>query len=312
MRILLAAPRGYCAGVEMALAALDATLARHGAPVHCYHQIVHNRWLVAHYEARGVTFVNEVDEVPPGGVLVFSAHGVSPAVRARAQARGLTVIDATCPLVHKVHAEARRYAQRGDAIVYVGHAGHDEAVGVTGEAPDAVRLVEHEEDVARLEVADGQRVVCLTQTTLSVDDTRQLLVALRRRFPQLQAPPQEDICYATQNRQEAVRRLAAHADVALVVGSVNSSNSKRLCEVAASQGARAYLFDTLAEIDPSWLADAETVVLTAGASAPEQLVEETLAWLVARFGATVEHHVLLEEDVHFNLPPQLRAAAPTP
>src|SRR5688500_14025042 len=221
MRVLLAAPRGYCAGVEMALAALDAALARHGAPVHCYHQIVHNRPLVAHYEARGVVFVDDVSDVPPGGVLVFSAHGVSPAVREAARARGLAVVDATCPLVHKVHAEARRYARRGDTIVYVGHHGHDEAVGVQGEAPDAMVLVETVDDVAALRLDADAPLAVLTQTTLAVDDTRTVLDALRRRFPLAQAPAQEDICYATQNRQEAVRQLATGADVVLVLGSEN-------------------------------------------------------------------------------------------
>lgn len=306
MKVRLAAPRGYCAGVEMALAALDAALTRYGTPIYCFHQIVHNRYLVARYEARGVVFVDDIECVSPGSVVIFSAHGVAPSVRERALALGLTVVDATCPLVQKVHAEARRFQRRGQAIVLVGHRGHDETVGVQGEAPDSVIVVENEADVEQLDVADPARVAILTQTTLSVDDTRHVVEAIRRRYPLVEAPAHEDICYATQNRQEAVRKLAAGADVALVIGSTNSSNSCRLAEVAVAQGARAYLVDGPSEIDVDWLTGAGIVVLTAGASVPETLVEETVAWLEEHFDADVERHVILTEDVRFNLPPEIR------
>jgi 4-hydroxy-3-methylbut-2-enyl diphosphate reductase len=312
MKVLLARPRGYCAGVEMALAALDAALVRFGAPIHCYHQIVHNRYLVAHYESRGVVFVDDVARVPAGSVVVFSAHGVAPAVREQARAQGLTVVDATCPLVAKVHAEARQFDRAGFTIVLVGHRGHDETVGVQGEAPDAVVVVENEADVERLVVTDPARVAYVTQTTLSVDDTRQVIDALRRRFPLIRAPAQEDICYATQNRQEAVRHLSAWADVAIVIGSANSSNSRRLAEVAEARGARAYLVDGPDDIDPSWLVSAKTVVLTAGASVPEALVEKTLGWLRERFGALIEQHVVREEHVRFNLPLEVRSVVSVP
>lgn len=306
MRILLAAPRGFCAGVNMAIECLELALSRFGAPIYVYHEIVHNKWVVEHFRSQGVVFVNGLDEVPPGSHLLYSAHGVSPQLRRQAEKRSLKTIDATCPLVTKVHREAIRFASEGYTIVLIGHAGHDEVVGTMGEAPAAIRLVADVEEVDRLEIPGDSKVAYLTQTTLSVDDAAQIIGRLKERFPQIIGPARDDICYATQNRQEAVRTLAREADMALVIGSQNSSNSQRLAELARAQGIAAYLIDGAAEIDPAWFNGDETVLVTAGASAPETVVQECVAALQSQFNATVEPRVVREEDVHFVLPRELR------
>lgn len=306
MRILLAAPRGFCAGVNMAIECLELALSRFGAPIYVYHEIVHNKWVVEHFRSQGVVFVNGLDEVPPGSHLLYSAHGVSPQLRRQAEERSLKTIDATCPLVTKVHREAIRFASEGYTIVLIGHAGHDEVVGTMGEAPAAIRLVADAEEVDQLEIPDDSKVAYLTQTTLSVDDAAQIIGRLKERFPDIVGPARDDICYATQNRQEAVRTLAREADIALVIGSQNSSNSQRLAELARSQDIAAYLIDGAAEIDPAWFNGDETVLVTAGASAPETVVQECVAALQSQFNATVEPRVVREEDVHFVLPRELR------
>jgi 4-hydroxy-3-methylbut-2-enyl diphosphate reductase len=308
MKVLLANPRGFCAGVVMAIDALDRALELLGAPIYVYHEIVHNKYVVDRFRRQGVVFVDSLEEVPEGSNLLYSAHGVSPEIRRVSQARRLNAIDATCPLVTKVHLEAIKFAKLHYTIVLIGHEGHDEVIGTMGEAPDRIVLVETPEDVERLQVSDPNKLAYLTQTTLSVDDANRVIDALRRRFPNIHSPPKDDICYATQNRQEAVRELSAEADVILVVGSQNSSNSQRLAELARERGVPAYLIDHAGEIDPTWLENADTVMVTAGASAPEQLVSECLEWLRARYGAEIEHRVVREEDVYFPLPKQLRRA----
>jgi 4-hydroxy-3-methylbut-2-en-1-yl diphosphate reductase len=300
--VVLASPRASCAGVERAVEIVEQALERYGPGVHVRKQIVHNAHVVAALERRGAVFVEEVDEVPEGAPLVFSAHGVSPAVRAAAAERELDVIDATCPLVNKVHAEARRFARDGFTIVLVGHEGHEEVDGTLGEAPDCVRVVADVGDVATLEVEDPDRVAYLTQTTLAVDETDEVVAALRARFPRLAGPNSSDICYATQNRQDAVKVLAASSDVILVVGSANSSNSRRLVEVAERHGARAHLIDDERAIDPAWLAGARTVGLTAGASAPEALVQRVLAALRSLGDTRVVERPTTRETVRFKLP----------
>ncbi len=307
MKVLLASPRGFCAGVNMAIESLDLALASLAPPIYVYHEIVHNKYVVEHFKARGVTFVDDLSEVPLGATLLFSAHGVSPEIRRAARERNLCAIDATCPLVTKVHLEAVKYAQHGYTILLIGHEGHDEVIGTMGEAPEAIILVETPEDVATLEVADESKVAYLTQTTLSVDDANRIIRRLKERFPQISAPPKDDICYATQNRQEAVSLLASEADVALVLGSQNSSNSQRLAELARERGIRAHLVDGPDDLDPNWFAGAETVLVTAGASAPEQVVEQCLDWLRDRFGATIEPRSIREESVSFPLPRELRS-----
>jgi 4-hydroxy-3-methylbut-2-enyl diphosphate reductase len=304
--VLLAAPRGYCAGVDRAVDAVERALAKHGPPVYVRKQIVHNLHVVRDLEAKGAIFVEEETEVPEGAVVVLSAHGVAPEVYRNAEARGLRVIDATCPLVTKVHLEARRFAAEDRTIVLVGHAGHEEVVGTTGQAPDRTVLVQSLEDARSLEVDDPGKLSYLTQTTLSVDETNGIIEVLRRRFPEIQGPPREDICYATQNRQDAVKEVARRADVVLVIGSRNSSNSNRLAEVARQQGTTAYLVDDEAEADPAWLEGARTVGLTSGASAPEWLVERMLAWLAARGFADVQQVAVTEESVRFSLPAGVR------
>jgi len=306
MRIVLAAPRGFCAGVNMAIASLRLAIKRFGTPLYVYHEIVHNKWVVERFRRRGVVFVDDLDEVPEGAHLLYSAHGVSPAVRLRAAQRRLKTVDATCPLVLKVHTDAVRFARRGYTIVLIGHAGHDEVVGTMGEAPEAIRLVQTPEDVDGLEVSGPEKLAYLAQTTLSVDDAAQIVTRLRERFPQIKGPPKAHICYATQNRQEAVRALSGEADIVLVVGSRNSSNSLRLAEVARSQGVVAHLVDGTADMEPAWFSGKETVVLTAGASAPEELVQECVEWLHERFGASVEAHTVRKERVRFPLPELLR------
>jgi 4-hydroxy-3-methylbut-2-enyl diphosphate reductase len=308
MRVLLAGPRGFCAGVNMAIESLQRALELFGAPLYVYHEIVHNKWVVQRFRRQGVLFVEDLDDVPPGSNLLYSAHGVSPEIRRKSAERRLRAIDATCPLVTKVHREAIRFAREGYTIVLIGHAGHDEVIGTMGEAPEAVRLVGNVEEVDQLDVPDTQKVAYLTQTTLSVDDAAEIIARLKERFPEIVGPPREDICYATQNRQEAVRLLAQEADAALIVGSQNSSNSQRLAELARSQGIPSYLIDGPAEIDPAWFNGDETVLVTAGASAPESIVQQCVDRLVERFDAAVELHSVREEEVHFVLPQELRAA----
>ncbi len=306
MHIFLVQPRGFCAGVRMALQTLERALERFGRPVYVYHEIVHNRWVVEDFRRRGAVFVDELSQVPSGAYLIFSAHGVSPAVRAQAAARGLKVIDATCPLVTKVHREALRFAQQDYQILLIGHAGHDEIVGVMGEAPRAIRLIQSVEDVDRLEVAPEAKVAYLTQTTLSKQEVEKIVARLRARFPHIVGPAKDDICYATQNRQEAVRLLAPEVQVALVVGSANSSNSRRLAEIAQAQGVPAYLIDAPQDLRLEWFQGDECVLLTAGASAPEHLVAECVGWLQQHFQATVQERIIREEHVQFLLPPELR------
>jgi len=311
MKIILASPRGFCAGVNMAIESLELAIERFGTPIYVYHEIVHNKIVVEHFKNRGVVFVDDLDLVPEGAVVLFSAHGVAPQVREVAKERKLFAIDATCPLVTKVHLEAIRYAKAGYTIVLIGHEGHDEVIGTMGEAPEAIVLVQTPEDVATLEVKDPAKLAYLTQTTLSVDDANRIIAALREQFPQITAPPKEDICYATQNRQEAVRNLAEEADVVLVLGSQNSSNSQRLTEIARERGVTAYLLDHAGEIGSDWFQGNETVLITAGASAPENVVQECVASLQDRFGATVETRFVRHEDVHFPLPRELRTLAKT-
>lgn len=306
--VLLAAPRGFCAGVVRAVEIVDLALDCFEPPIYVRREIVHNLHVVKSFENRGVRFVQELSEVPDGCTVVFSAHGVSPAVRAAGVARRLNVIDATCPLVTKVHLEAIRFAKLGYEILLIGHAGHEEVEGTTGEAPGRITLVASVAEAEVLEVEDPDRVAFLTQTTLSVEDTRPIVEALRRRFPRIQSPAKDDICYATQNRQLAVRALAREAPVILVVGSRNSSNSNRLVEEAELAGARAYLVDDVGHVDPAWLAGIETVGLTSGASAPEFLVEEILLWLRGLGATEVRDVFTVREDVSFPLPPELQRA----
>jgi 4-hydroxy-3-methylbut-2-enyl diphosphate reductase len=307
MKVILANPRGFCAGVNMAIDVVDEALRLRGPPIYVYHEIVHNRHVVEDFQRRGVTFVNDVTEVPPGSVLVYSAHGISPAVRNEAKARRLVEVDATCPLVTKVHLEVLKFAREGYTIVFVGHRRHDEAVGTVGEAPDSVVVVEGPEDVATLQVRDPEKVAYVTQTTLSVSDAVRTIAALKARFPSIKAPPKDDICYATTNRQSAVTEMAPDADVVLVIGSRNSSNSQRLVDRAREAGRSAYLIDDESELDPRWLDRAGTVFITAGASAPERLVQALIDRLRREFGAEVEERTLVEEDVSFAPPKSLRS-----
>ena len=308
MKIILASPRGFCAGVNMAIETLDLAIQLHGTPIYVYHEIVHNKYVVEQFRARGAVFVDELSEVPEGGHLLFSAHGVSPEIRQIAKQRKLRTIDATCPLVTKVHLEAIRYAKAGYTIVLIGHEGHDEVVGTMGEAPESIQLVETPDDVDRLQVPDPRKLAYLTQTTLSVDDANRIIDRLRQQFPHINSPPKEDICYATQNRQEAVKLLSREADVVLVLGSQNSSNSQRLAELATENGVPAHLIDNREDIDLGWFTGGETVLITAGASAPELVVEGCVDFLREQFEATVELRSVREEDVHFPLPRELRAA----
>ena len=306
MQIILAAPRGFCAGVNMAIESLEMALERFGAPVYVYHEIVHNKWVVDDFSQRGVVFVDDLEQIPPGSNVLYSAHGVSPEIRRVAAGRQLNTVDATCPLVTKVHREAIRYAREGYTIILIGHEGHDEVIGTVGEAPDAIRLVDDEGDVDKLDVADDDKIAYLTQTTLSVDDASRIIARLRERFPHIQGPAKDDICYATQNRQEAVRLLAEQADVVLVVGSQNSSNSQRLAEIARTAGISAYLIDGPEDIRLTWFNGDETVVITAGASAPENLVQRCVTYLQETYDAEVRTHSVREENVHFILPRELR------
>ncbi|MEI8066423.1 MAG: 4-hydroxy-3-methylbut-2-enyl diphosphate reductase [Actinomycetes bacterium] len=306
-KVLLAAPRGYCAGVDRAVVTVEKSLELYGAPVYVRKQIVHNKHVVATLEARGAIFVDETDEVPEGAIVVFSAHGVSPAVHADAAARNLKTIDATCPLVTKVHHEVKRFAAEDLDILLIGHAGHEEVEGTAGEAPSNVIVVDGLDHIAEVQVRDPNRVAWLSQTTLSVDETLETVAALRKRFPNLMDPPSDDICYATQNRQVAIKEIAPKADLVLVVGSVNSSNSVRLVEVSLEYGAKAaYLVDFAAEVQEEWLNGVETIGVTSGASVPEILVTDLLKWLAARGFSDVETVTAMEEHLLFAIPAELR------
>jgi 4-hydroxy-3-methylbut-2-en-1-yl diphosphate reductase len=306
-RVLLAAPRGYCAGVDRAVIAVEKALDHYGAPVYVRKEIVHNKHVVTGLEKRGAIFVDEVDEVPEGSTLVFSAHGVSPAVVKASEARGLNTIDATCPLVTKVHREVQRFAAEEYDILLIGHEGHEEVEGTAGEAPDHVQLVDGEEGIQNAKVKDPKKVIWLSQTTLSVDETMETVLKLREKFPTLQNPPSDDICYATQNRQVAIKKVGSESDLVLVIGSANSSNTVRLVEVALEAGAKAaYRIDYASEIKEEWFEGVETVGVSSGASAPEELVDEVLEYLEKRqFGKPIEI-TTAEEDVQFSLPKELR------
>jgi 4-hydroxy-3-methylbut-2-enyl diphosphate reductase len=309
VKIILANPRGFCAGVNMAIESLERALELYGTPLYVYHEIVHNRHVVERFRARGVVFVDRIEDVPEGGNVLYSAHGVAPFIRKIAGQRRLHAIDATCPLVTKVHLEAVRFAREGYTILLIGHEGHDEVIGTMGEAPASICLVQDVADVDRLQLPANARVAYLTQTTLSVDDAEVIIGALRRRFPHIVGPSRDDICYATQNRQEAVKDLVPEADLVMVLGSQNSSNSQRLAELARSMGKPAYLIDSVKEIDDAWFRGVNAVVITAGASAPEEVVEECLAYLRQHHGATVESRTVREEHVSFPLPRELRVLA---
>jgi 4-hydroxy-3-methylbut-2-en-1-yl diphosphate reductase len=306
-RILLAAPRSFCAGVDRAIEIVELALEQRGAPVYVRKQIVHNEHVVADLERRGAIFVEELDQIPAGATTVFSAHGVSPAVRETAAERGLDVIDATCPLVSKVHAEARRFAAAGNTVFLIGHEGHEEIEGTYGEAPEAMLLVQDIHEAERIEAPDPERVTFLTQTTLAVDETAQIVDVLKERYPALRGPSSDDICYATTNRQQAVREIAHESDLVIVVGSRTSSNSLRLVEVAEREGTPAYLVDDETEVDAAWLAGATTVGLSAGASAPERLVTGIIEAIDALGGAEVEERTTTTESLRFRLPQQVRS-----
>jgi 4-hydroxy-3-methylbut-2-enyl diphosphate reductase len=308
-RVLLASPRGFCAGVERAVDTVERALHLYGAPVYVRKQIVHNKHIVDDLERRGAIFVDTVADVPGGATLVFSAHGISPAVRNEAAERKLNTIDATCPLVTKVHTQARRYADAGYAIAFIGHAGHEEVEGTMGEAPEAITLVEDVGDARRVDLPTDRPLAYITQTTLSLDETREIVAVLRARYPQIVAPAKEDICYATSNRQWAVKELLGEVELLLVIGSTNSSNSKRLVEVARAAGIDAHLLDDVTEIDEAWLEGVDTVGLTSGASAPERLVREVCDWFRARGVDDIAEFSSAFEDVVFRLPVELRRAA---
>ncbi len=307
MHIILANPRGFCAGVNMAIDGLEKALELFGAPLYVYHEIVHNRPVVERFRKRGVVFVDSIEEIPEGATVLYSAHGVAPGIREASIRRNLRAIDATCPLVTKVHMEAVRYAKAGYTIVLIGHEGHDEVIGTMGEAPHHIVLVQDVPDVEKLDLPSDAKVAYLTQTTLSVDETLDIIAALRKRFPQIMGPSRADICYATQNRQEAVKDLSDDANVVLVLGSRNSSNSNRLAEIARSRGKRAYLIDTVNELQDDWFRPDDTVLITAGASAPEENVRECVDHLKNRFNASVESRTVREEHVSFPLPRELRS-----
>jgi 4-hydroxy-3-methylbut-2-en-1-yl diphosphate reductase len=301
-KVILAKPRGFCAGVEMAVETVERALQRYGPPIYVFHEIVHNLYVVRAFTDRGVHFVQSIDEVPRGARLIFSAHGISPAVWQQARNKGLElIIDATCPLVEKVHREVRKFAAQGYWIILVGHDEHDEIVGTSGEAPDRIRVVANVDEAASVNIPNPDKVVALTQTTLSVDDTRDIIEALRQRFPKLVTPAKEDICYATQNRQDAVKQLSKEVDLVLVVGSRNSENSNQLCKVARAQGKNAYLIDDRHAIDPRWLVGVKRLGITSGASVPERLVEETVDSF-KQMGAEVSQIGFVEENIHFAPP----------
>jgi len=306
MEILLANPRGFCAGVNMAIECLDEAIRIFGPEIYVFHEIVHNKHVVDRFSRQGVKFVDSVDDVPDGAILLYSAHGISPEVRQQARARGLQAIDATCPLVTKVHIEALRYAKAGFSIVLIGHAGHDEVIGTMGEAPESITLVESPDEVDQLPFDVDAKIAYLTQTTLSVDEAGKVIQRLRERFPGIKSPPKEDICYATTNRQDAVSQLMPQADVVIVLGSQNSSNSKRLREIGESFGKPAYLIDEAEELRREWFDGCQRVLVTAGASAPENVVEECVTFLVDEFGATMREVMIRAESVEFPLPRELR------
>jgi len=307
-RVVLTSPRGFCAGVERAIETVEVCLQRYGAPIYVYHEIVHNKHVVEDLQKKGAVFVDAVDDVPPGGTLIFSAHGISPEVRNAAEAKGLTAIDATCPLVTKVHREAIKFATEGYSILLVGHAGHQEVIGTMGEAPDRIQLVETVDDIARVVVEDPLKVAVITQTTLSIDDTTAIIEAIRARFPAVVFPPKEDICYATTNRQRAVKALAKQVDLVLVIGSHNSSNSRRLAEVSQACGAQAYLINDVQAIDAAWFTATTRVGITAGASAPERLVKEVVNYFRERGVKTVDELSVVPESVSFGLPREIKVA----
>ena len=307
MKIILAAPRGFCAGVNMAVQSLDLALKHFGPPIYVYHEIVHNQHVVQTFESKGAVFVNSLEEIPSDSTVLFSAHGVSPEIRRIAKDRRLNAIDATCPLVTKVHLEAIKFTKEHYTIVLIGHEGHDEVVGTMGEAPEAIVLVEDTEDVEALQFTSETKLAFLTQTTLSVDDANRIIQRLKERFPWIIGPPKEDICYATQNRQEAVRVHCQRADVVIVLGSQNSSNSQRLRELAQEFDRPAYLADGPQDLKEEYFQGAETILITAGASAPELVVQNTIQWLKDRFNATIEEQEVRKEEVYFPLPRVLRA-----
>jgi 4-hydroxy-3-methylbut-2-en-1-yl diphosphate reductase len=309
MQIILASPRGFCAGVNMAVESLSLALKHFGPPVYVYHEIVHNQHVVQRFRGEGAVFVNSLEEIPHDSTVLFSAHGVSPEIRRMARERNLTAIDATCPLVTKVHLEAIKFAKANYTIVLIGHEGHDEVLGTMGEAPEAIILVEDTEDVDQLQFEPNTKLAYLTQTTLSVDDANRIIARLRQRFPWIEGPHKEDICYATQNRQEAVRQLCQQADIVLVLGSKNSSNSQRLRELGTEYGKPSYLVDGPQDLDESWFSFDQIVFVTAGASAPESVVQETIAWLQEKFGATLREDIVRREEVYFPLPRVLRQLA---
>ncbi len=312
MKIILAAPRGFCAGVNMAVQSLDIALKHFGAPIYVYHEIVHNQHVVQTFQGKGAVFVNHLAEIPFDSTVLFSAHGVSPEIRRIAKERRLNAIDATCPLVTKVHLEAIKFAKEHYSIILIGHEGHDEVIGTMGEAPEAILLVENTDDVDALSFAPKTKLAYLTQTTLSVDDANRIIQRLKERFPWIIGPAKEDICYATQNRQEAVRVLCQQADAVIVLGSQNSSNSQRLRELAQEFGRTAFLVDGPDDLHEEDFNGLETVLITAGASAPELVVQNTIQWLKDRFQATVEEQVVREEQVYFPLPKLLRGLVPSP
>jgi 4-hydroxy-3-methylbut-2-enyl diphosphate reductase len=307
MKVLLANPRGFCAGVNMAIECLDQALRICGTGIYVYHEIVHNKYVVERFTKQGVKFVDAIEDVPEGSILLYSAHGVSPQVRDLARQRRLRTIDATCPLVTKVHLEAVRFSKEGYRIVLIGHEGHDEVIGTMGEAPDNIILVDSPEEVDRLEIPAGTKLAFLTQTTLSVNEANRVIERLQQRFPDIVGPTKEDICYATTNRQEAVSALAPEVDMVIVLGSRNSSNSLRLQEMAAEQGKPAHLVDGVSELRPEWFDGVETVLITAGASAPEVVVQECVEYLRSRFGADIDEITIRQENVHFQVPRELRA-----
>ena len=306
MKVILANPRGFCAGVNMAIESLEKALEKFGSPIYVYHEIVHNRPVVERFSKRGVVFVDKIDDIPEGATVLYSAHGVSPTIRLESQKRNLLAIDATCPLVTKVHKEAVKFASEGYTIILIGHEGHDEVLGTMGEAPENIVLVQDEESANKLELPKDTKVAFLTQTTLSVDEAQAIIDVLKKKFPTIVGPAKDDICYATQNRQEAVKEIVPEVDVVLVLGSQNSSNSMRLSELAITLGKPAYLIDSVKEIKSEWLINAQKVLITAGASAPEDVVEECVDWLRVNYNAQVENRIIREEHVQFPLPRELR------
>lgn len=307
MKVFLANPRGFCAGVNMAIECLDQALKICGSKIFVYHEIVHNKYVVERFTRQGVTFVDTIEEVPEGSILLYSAHGVSPQVRELARARQLRTIDATCPLVTKVHLEAVRFSRDGYHMILIGHEGHDEVIGTMGEAPGKISLVDSPDDVDRLEFPPGTKLAYLTQTTLSINEANRVIERLKQRFPEIVGPTKEDICYATTNRQEAVSALTPDVDMVIVLGSQNSSNSQRLREIATEQGKPAYLIDGVAELRAEWFSGVQGVLITAGASAPEVVVQECVEYLRSQYGAEVTEITIRQEDVHFQVPRELRA-----